>query len=70
MAVPSFGTPNREARMDQLFAFSSANPKHAGWKKVYESVRTALDKQQLQSQYDTVIALETYFRTPRRSRTT
>ena len=62
MPVPAFGTPNRETRMDQLFAFSSANPKHAGWKKVYESVRTALDKGQLQTPYDTVIALETYFR--------
>jgi hypothetical protein len=63
MSVPVFGTANREARMNQLWAFSSANPKHAGWKKVYESVRTALDKQQLQTPYDTVIALETYFRT-------
>ena len=63
MPVPAFGTPNRETRMDQLFAFSSANPTHAGWKKVYESVRTALDKGQLQTPYDTVIALETYFRT-------
>jgi transglutaminase-like putative cysteine protease len=63
MPVPVFGTEHREERMNQLFAFTSANPKHAGWKKVYESVRSALDRQQLQTPYDTVIALETYFRT-------
>jgi transglutaminase-like putative cysteine protease len=63
MPVPVFGTRNREERMNQLFAFTSANPKHAGWKQVYESVRKALERQQLQTPYDTVIALETYFRT-------
>jgi transglutaminase-like putative cysteine protease len=58
--VPTFGTPGRESKVEEIFADENVGPFYEEYRPLYETARRVVGD--VSSPYAAVIALETWFR--------